>query len=46
MGVDGLRLKLEWLGANGELVDTVPLAGRRVRIRIYFRDATVYAIGA
>ena len=26
--------------------DSTALAGRKVRLRIYFRDATVYAIGA
>ena len=45
---DGLRLPLLWRsgaggegGNNGTTVDTAPLAGRRVRLRLYFRDATV-----
>ena len=47
MGTNGLKLLLQWKGKNnGEPVDTTPLAGRRVRLRVYFRDATVYAIGA
>lgn len=47
MGTDGLHLVLQWRGAKGgEVVDTTPLVGKRVRLRIYFRDATVYAVGA
>jgi hypothetical protein len=32
--------------AAAGVVDSTALAGRRVRLRIYFRDATVYAVGA
>ena len=46
MGVDGLQLVLQWNGPAGGAVDTTPLVGRRVRIRLYFRDATIYALGA
>ena len=47
MGTDGLKLLLQWRGTkDGELVNTTPLAGHRVRVRVYFRDATVFAVGA
>jgi hypothetical protein len=47
MNIDGLRLVLQWRdGATGEVVDTTSLGGRRVRLRLYFRDATVFAVGA
>jgi hypothetical protein len=45
MDVDALRLPLQWRRGNGT-ADTSPLAGRRVRLRLYFRDAAVYAVGA
>lgn len=43
----GLRLPLRWhaTGGNGT-VDTAAIVGRSVRLRLYFRDATVYAVGA
>ena len=44
--VDGLRLPLKWRGRSGTTIDTSPLAGKLVRLRIYFRDATVFAVGA
>ena len=42
MDVDGQRLPLRW--KNGR--DTASLVGKRVRVRLYFRDAYVYALGA
>jgi|EP01049_Picozoa_sp_SAG25_P012304 hypothetical protein len=42
MNVDGARLPLRWRGGR----DSSSLEGRRVRVRIYFRDAYVYALGA
>ena len=44
--VDGQRLPLTWRGHDGTVVDTSPLKGRLVKLRIYFRDATIYAVGA
>lgn len=46
MAADGLKLRLEWEGKDRSIVDTVQLAGKRVRLRLHFRDATVYAVGA
>lgn len=40
MNVDGLRLPLLWKGG-----DSSTLKGRQVRVRVYFRDAYVYALG-
>ena len=39
MGVDGLRLPLAWHAGRA------PAAGTPVALRVYYRDATVYAIG-
>ena len=44
--VDGLRLVLQWKGSGSAVVNSTALAGRQVRLRIYFRDATVFAVGA
>ena len=49
--VDGLRRVLQWKKGKGEgkptgsTTDSTALAGHDVRLRIYFRDATVYAVG-
>ena len=40
LNVDGIRVPLEWTGTHGQ-----PPAGTRVKLRIFFRDATVYAFG-
>jgi hypothetical protein len=37
--VDGVRLPLQWPGQ-----DPKALAGRKVALRFYFRDATIYAV--
>jgi hypothetical protein len=42
MNVDGVKLPLKWKGGR----DSAGLAGRMVRVRFYFRDAYVYALGA
>jgi len=39
--VDGLRLPLRWDG-----VDTASLAGTEARLRLFLRDATIYALTA
>ena len=39
--VDGLRLPLTWAGAPPALAE-----GRVVALRVYFREATVFAVGA
>ena len=44
--VDSLNLPLKWRSSGGTTVDTSPLAGKTVKLRIYFRDATIYAVGA
>eukprot|EP00040_Diaphanoeca_grandis_P030981 m.184414 g.184414 ORF g.184414 m.184414 type:complete len:512 (+) comp32187_c0_seq2:119-1654(+) len=48
MNIDGQKLPLQWRDGDGNstLVDTSPLAGRAVRLRLYFRDTIVYAVGA
>ena len=49
MNVDGQQMPLRWRqggGGGGAPYDTSSLAGRRVRVRFYFRDATIYALGA
>jgi hypothetical protein len=38
--VDGTRLPLSWGGKTGSA-----LAGRSVFLRVYYRDATIYAVG-
>ena len=43
--IDGLRLVLQWKGSGSAVVNSTALAGRQVRLRIYFRDATVFAVG-
>ena len=40
MNVDGIRLPLRWNGTS-----LAPLAGSTVQLRIYYRDATIFAIG-
>lgn len=42
MNVDGLRVPIAWKGA---LPAAAPKAGAQVRLRFYFRDATIYAFG-
>ena len=48
LDVDGLRLALRWKrpGAPAGVADSTALAGRSIRLRVYFRDATVFAVGA
>merc|ERR1712232_175259 len=46
MDADGLRLPLQWKTADGKLIGSEGLVGKQVRLRIYFRDTTVYAVGA
>ena len=38
--VDGTRLALSWHGKAG-----IELAGQDVFLRMYYRDATIYAVG-
>lgn len=38
--VDGTRLPLDWKGKTGS-----ELAGKTVYLRIFYRDATVFAVG-
>ena len=40
MNVDGIRLPLRWNGTS-----LAPLAGSTVQLRIYYRDATIFALG-
>lgn len=57
MDVDGLRLPLLWHAAprpgdndgsevRASALGSSALAGRRVRLRLHFRDATIFALGA
>ena len=41
MNTGGLQLPLRWQGAPA-----APPAGTQVRLRFYFRDATIYAFGS
>lgn len=43
--VDGQRLELQWRGRGGAVATTAALSGKRLKLRLYFRDAIVYAIG-
>jgi hypothetical protein len=42
MNVDGTRLPLAWNGSR-PLHERVP--GRRVRLRVFYRAASVFAVG-
>jgi hypothetical protein len=42
MGEDGTRLPLRWRGESGASA----MGGQPVFLRIYYRDATVFAVGA
>lgn len=42
MNVTGLRVPLTWTGTP----PAVPEPGMLVRLRIFFRDATIYALGS
>ena len=57
MDVDGLRLPLLWHAAprpgdndgsevRASALGSSTLAGRKVRLRLHFRDATIFALGA
>merc|ERR1712113_733945 len=46
--VDDVRLQLDWPAQNTQEAPSIPSAispGRAVQLRVYFRDATIYAIG-
>ncbi len=40
MHVDGTRLPLTWGGKTGS-----EMTGKEVQMRVYYRDATIFAIG-
>ena len=46
MDTDSLRLPLRWNNFTGTTPPGPVLTGRHVSLRVYFRDSTVYAIGA
>ena len=46
MDVNAVQVPLQWRGGGGHgMVDTTPLVGTHVKLRLHFRDATVYAVG-
>eukprot|EP01052_Picozoa_sp_SAG31_P029973 SAG31_NODE_3032_length_4764_cov_2.873526_2_plen_72_part_00 len=42
MDVDGTRLPLRWHGKSG----SIEAAGTKVFLRIFYRDSSVFAVGA
>ena len=44
MDVNGTRLPLRWNSTTAEQRQAA--VGKRVRLRLFFRDATIYAVGS
>ena len=44
LDVDGVRLPLQWTDTHGQVISTEQFVGEEMALRVYFRDATIYAV--
>ena len=44
LDVDGVRLPLAWTETDGKVASLAEYQGQAMALRIYFRDATIYAV--